>query len=131
MKDRGRHSHNNDSWYHCWPHVICHGKYNTARQPSGPMSTCGSTQGKNTDFTLVLRFLPREITVGRPLSQPIKGRGWPQGKGSKGEGSWAIGRLQTEMNPQGRTEGGGTPMRTRRPEPRQSQDLARTPPNSF
>jgi hypothetical protein len=48
------------------------------------MTTCGFTLGRTLGFTLALWLLLREATAGRPLSQPIKGRGWPIGKGLGG-----------------------------------------------
>jgi hypothetical protein len=45
----------------------------------GPTSTRDFTPGKNNSFTLASWLLPKEAIAGRPLSWPIKGRGWPSG----------------------------------------------------
>jgi hypothetical protein len=80
MEARGRCSQNDGAWDH--RSTVSSTMINKIQADNlDPHEYAWLYLGSNAGFTLALMFLPKEATAGRPLSRPIKGTGWPLGKG--------------------------------------------------
>jgi hypothetical protein len=96
----------------------------------GPMGTRGFNLGRTFGFSIARWLLPKEAIVGRPLSRPIKGRGWPHTNvQTQEQGDARTSRTRTpNTKTKGRRTGGGrTDEDLETGATRPSQDLVRTP----